>query len=589
MDFRFFVFSSVLWLACSVSAQEKNTNSPDSEVLRLPIDPGRVEFDTEVHFSFINETTGWAIWKSYFQGHEKVCARSIRLKQNGNHQVGAVVEISDTTKGIFGLNLYNEAATWSRIQENGEWRIERFDFSVDAVPGSPRNSPMGKGMRPQIGVDAIAWQELVRPSESVIHWQTLTDHQTYKGKESGGLRFHPAVCEVGDGKGAICFWDEYKDGTQWIAARKIYPDKGIVEKISPDEPGVRCLNPVPLHTVDSGLCVAWIKLRDAIGGEGVIDMIHTAHVAIRKPDGTWNMVTDENGDDEGAVMLNGLLPDLRPGKGYPSGYAGNRRKPMLLDAGEEGVWLLWERKTKHSGGGTKTAGQLIGRRFQNGKWTGGPQLIHHGLIDYRLAPPEQVRENGHTFFVIGSNIPRGWKRPSYLVEIDLKKAVPINLDDWRDQFKPVKLPYSEPNRYRAESNGKKYQLYWGDLHCHSGLTGDAEGEPDEIVLYGRDRAKLDVMVLQDNDEVHGRILTEGEYRIGASHSQWITEPGKFVALPGYEWTQRTTLKGVPFPYQPVYEQSLKRRFPQSSNSYLPDGWWSNCTLLRSRSSVRSDG
>ena len=64
--------------------------------------------------------------------------------------------------------------------------------------------------------------------------------------------------------------------------------------------------------------------------------------------------------------------------------------------------------------------------------------------------------------------------------------------------------------------------------------------------------------LQDNDEVHGRILTEGEYRMGVTHSQWITEPGSFVALPGYEWTQRTSKQGVPDPFGSAFEQNIPK-------------------------------
>ena len=574
----------LLVMPVSSPAQESSAKAkPAGEVQRFDIDPDRAEFDTDVQFAFAGNDRGWAIWKAYLQGRERVCARAVSLKKGAARQTGPIVEISESTRGIFGLDLSLESkkqddarepvvASWSQIDENGVWKIGRFpfaNFDTAANQFLPSDSLTRKGMRPQGTSQALVWQELSSPGDTVIHWQHASHGEVFaSGQERGALRFHPSVCRFGENR-LICFWDEYENGSQWISAREFYPEKGETVRISPPDPGSRCLNPIPLESSGEGLCVAWIKLCDAIGGEGVIDMVHTAHVAFQNSDGAWQMVTDEKGNDEGAAMLNGLLPDLRPGKGYPSGYSGNRRKPMLLDAGDDGVWLLWERKSKHSGGGTKTAGQLLGRRFQNGKWVEGPLLVYDGLIDYRLASPRKVRENGFSFFVVGSEIPRGWKRPSYLVEIDLQKAVPIELDDWRDQFEPAALPYPEKERYTAESDGKKYQLYWGDLHCHSGLTGDAEGEPDEILLYGRDRAKLDVMVLQDNDEVHGRILTEGEYQTGVSHSQWITEPGKFVALPGYEWTQRTTLKGVPFPYQPVYEQRFKGGFPNHRTVIYP--------------------
>lgn len=165
------------------------------------------------------------------------------------------------------------------------------------------------------------------------------------------------------------FWDEYEKSTadQRIRGRALDPKERKTHNISPLEPGTRGLSPVVLDSSNEGLCVAWVKLTDVIGGDGVVDMIHTAHVATVSNDDNWSMITDENGSNEGTVFLSGLLPDLRKGKGYPSGYSGNRRKPMLLD-GKDCVWLLWERKSKHSGSGSKTTGQLLGRKFKDGKW-----------------------------------------------------------------------------------------------------------------------------------------------------------------------------------------------------------------------------
>ena len=565
-------------------AQEK---APESEVRRIPIDPDRAEFDTDVHFANVTEDVGWAVWKGYRNGNEKIFARAILTNSTRQAKEFPVFEIADSNEGIFGLDLGAEnllhserslTARWSQRNPTGEWQIKQRKLPhplSNALEIEPSRS--FPGIRPQGDSAAQVWQQFTNPAQSSIQAESIHRDFTAEQKEVGiqlnnssNICLHPVQTRLGHQFG-WCFWDEYQNGEQWIAGCNTTskPFKSI--RISPAEANTRCLNPVAMETDHKSICVAWIKLTDVIGGDGVIDMIHTAHVATLGPKGEWSMVTDAQGSDEGAVMLNGLLPDLRKGKGYPSGYSGNRRKPMLLDAGEGGVWMIWERKTQHGGGGTRTAGQLLGRRFQKGKWVEGPLLLHEGLIDYRLASPRHVRPGGNTFFIVGSKIPHSWKRPSYLVEVDLRKARSIELDDWRDQFTPVSLPFpDEPERYSATpADGKKYQLFWGDLHCHSGLTGDAEGEPDEIVLYARDRAKLDVMVMQDNDEVHGRILTEGEYRMGATHSQWITEPGKFVALPGYEWTQRTSLKGVPRPYDSVHEQTIKGGFPNHRTVVYP--------------------
>lgn len=558
------------------------------EIRRVAIDPDRPEFDTEMNFAFVGAGTGWAVWKAYRQGHEKVLARPVTLDTGFEEPRGMVVELSNNPSAVFGVTAKRHypvqrdvadglVAHWSELGDDGRWRIVKNSVSHFSSwnPVQTFRSAKFEGMRPGGGSQIVVWQEFLEGGKTRLGWSI--DSVLQQGERSGfiqseNLMFHPSCSRYGDSF-AWAFWDEYSDGEQWIMGKQFYgPESKDASpvRISPLEPGTRSLNPAPLESDSEGLCVAWIKLTDVIGGDGVVDMIHTAHVA-QLEGGEWNMIGDESGSGEGAFMLSGLLPDLRTGKGYPSGYSGDRRKPLLLDAGDDGVWMLWERKSVHGGSGTKTAGQLLGRRFQNGKWVEGPLLIHEGLINYRLATPAKVHEDGHSFFVVGSKVPHAWSRPSYLVQVDLRKAETFEQDDWRDQFEPVTLPLADETeeRHTAKVDGKTYQLFWGDLHCHSGLTGDAEGEPDEILLYGRDRARLDVMVLQDNDEVHGRPLTDGEYQLGVSHSQWITEPDRFVALPGYEWTQRTSKNGVPRPFESAFEQKIAGGYPNHRTIIYP--------------------
>jgi hypothetical protein len=81
------------------------------------------------------------------------------------------------------------------------------------------------------------------------------------------------------------------------------------------------------------------------------------------------------------------------------------------------------------------------------------------------------------------------------------------------------------------------RVYWGDLHGHSGLS-DGTGTPGDYFSYARDVSALDLVVLTDHDHFGVRFLD--------SHPElWdeiqrtvreVSEPGKFLALPGYEWT-----------------------------------------------------
>ena len=67
-------------------------------------------------------------------------------------------------------------------------------------------------------------------------------------------------------------------------------------------------------------------------------------------------------------------------------------------------------------------------------------------------------------------------------------------------------------RPEIEVKGKTYKLYWGDLHCHGNLSGDAEGEIDENYAYGRYKARLDFMAVTDNDVLYDNILTPSELK-----------------------------------------------------------------------------
>jgi hypothetical protein len=81
------------------------------------------------------------------------------------------------------------------------------------------------------------------------------------------------------------------------------------------------------------------------------------------------------------------------------------------------------------------------------------------------------------------------------------------------------------------------RVLWADLHGHSALS-DGTGTVQDYFRYARDVAALDVVALTDHDhwgilplderpEIFARILREAR----AFHV-----PGRFVTLPGYEWT-----------------------------------------------------
>jgi hypothetical protein len=91
------------------------------------------------------------------------------------------------------------------------------------------------------------------------------------------------------------------------------------------------------------------------------------------------------------------------------------------------------------------------------------------------------------------------------------------------------------NPIRVEAGIER--ILWGDLHGHSQLS-DGTGTPDQYYRYARDVAALDVSALTDHDHW-------GMEPLDARPSAWQSvrdsvdrfhQPGRFVALLGYEWT-----------------------------------------------------
>ncbi|MFH1264102.1 MAG: DUF3604 domain-containing protein, partial [Planctomycetota bacterium] len=195
-----------------------------------------------------------------------------------------------------------------------------------------------------------------------------------------------------------------------------------------------------------------------------------------------------------------------------------------------------------------------------GRWQ-EPVVLHQGYVDYHLASPP--RTHGGKFLFAASELPRKGRRLYHRVIGDVNISSAFHQDEWPG-WRPVKLPFADERERRHEIRvgDRVYRLYWGDLHCHSGLTADAEGEPDELLHYARDRAKLDVVVMTQNDHIYDSFLTEGEFALDHFLANAFTREGTFLVLPGYEWTSRV-------PKSPEVSRSdpANWTYPYSGGSY----------------------
>ncbi len=80
-------------------------------------------------------------------------------------------------------------------------------------------------------------------------------------------------------------------------------------------------------------------------------------------------------------------------------------------------------------------------------------------------------------------------------------------------------------------------ILWGDLQIHTGRS-DGTGTPADVYTYARDVAGLDVVALTDHDHWGMQFMdqTPAIWRESVATADQFNQPGQFVAIPAYEWT-----------------------------------------------------
>ena len=103
--------------------------------------------------------------------------------------------------------------------------------------------------------------------------------------------------------------------------------------------------------------------------------------------------------------------------------------------------------------------------------------------------------------------------------------------------------------------------FWGDIHGQSEET-IGTGSAREYFAFARDRAFVDACAHQGNDFQ----ITDAFWAELGEITRAFDDPGRFVALPGYEWSGNTALGGDRNVYFPVEDRIIRR----SSHALIPD-------------------
>lgn len=110
---------------------------------------------------------------------------------------------------------------------------------------------------------------------------------------------------------------------------------------------------------------------------------------------------------------------------------------------------------------------------------------------------------------------------------------------------------AKSNPVVAMEDDPELRLYWGDPH--GGQVVDPYKFGD-FFQYARDVAGIHFAGFQRNDHV----MTTGAYKVQQQEERKHYEPGRFVPLPGYEWSATSDMGGHHNIYFRRFDQALRR-------------------------------
>ncbi|NQU43350.1 DUF3604 domain-containing protein [bacterium] len=279
--------------------------------------------------------------------------------------------------------------------------------------------------------------------------------------------------------------------------------------------------------------LSWLH-QTPVRRESVMGTRQEARVA-RLSSGKWRRVRD-GAKDAAADLSLGLLPI----ECY-LGYDGLRRYPRMLATDDGAVWLTWEQQKDETPDWDHVVhGFFCARRFDGRRWEEPRQWLEHGTC-FAFDPRTTHPADGVAVAAKMGHRASGADFEIFKILAEKADAWSPRLDtQWRG-WKSQNLPAFDSDKGKLEVQSDTapevpLHLHWGDLHCHSRFSPDAEGEPDELFHFARDLARLDFVAVVDNDFYPNKVLLDSECHVLSAMADQFTCPGEFAAFAGYEWT-----------------------------------------------------
>ncbi len=428
-------------------------------------------------------------------------------------------------------------AVWSS-RRNGEYGLYSRRIGQDLSLGSElRIVPSGKlEGHPSLATDRrgrvwMAAQSFQNGSSDIVFyaregsgWRRMPD-----AADSRDPEFRPRLRAAPNGR-LWCAWDAYSGGKYRVMVRSFDPEAnswgapeavpgdGRLDAYAPDlgiDPAGRVWVTYARNEVEQA---AW-GLRGPNAGASPRP---TVRLVVRDRT-AWSYPPPVSSGTPGMVHVGDL--------------------PRLAVDAAGAVWVVWQTLNRH------VDWKVGAAALQGDRWS-APQLF--GQDEDRALDTTPVRADQRAS-IATSGDGRIWlayergrgvfrDRDIFLREVKLaglpQSAAPGKLTPFtQEDTRPVERALSRAPQRQAvhDVTGERRQLFFGDLHNHLLIDDGHQGSVDQLFVIHRDRYAMDFAATTSHGDSNKLLISE--LAQNDALTEVLLEPGRFVTIPGFEWTQ----------------------------------------------------